>query len=119
MATDEPLLDIAAALADGTAVDWESAAQSITNDDERRLLAELRFIADMARTTRDDSSVITSAFQTRSEPRHASSELHTRQGNLGSSQNHRTRRARNIRRCLSGLGQPARSRSRTEDSATH
>ena len=45
MAGDEPLLDVAAALADGTAVDWESAAQSTTDDEDRRLLAELRFIA--------------------------------------------------------------------------
>ncbi len=51
MATDEPLLDVAAALADGTDVDWESAAQSITSDDDRRLLAELRFIAGVASHT--------------------------------------------------------------------
>jgi hypothetical protein len=48
VATNEPLLDVAAALADGADVDWESAAQSITNDDDRRLLAELRFIAGVA-----------------------------------------------------------------------
>jgi serine/threonine-protein kinase len=56
VATDEPLLDVAAALSDGTGVDWESAAQSITNDDERRLLAELRFIAGVARLTPGDTS---------------------------------------------------------------
>ena len=56
MATNEPLLDVAAALADGTAVDWESAAQSITSDEDRRLLAELRFIAGMVRATPGDSS---------------------------------------------------------------
>ena len=56
MASSEPLLDVAAALADGTAVDWASAAQCITNDDDRRLLAELRFIGDMARVTRGESS---------------------------------------------------------------
>jgi hypothetical protein len=43
VATEEPLRDVAAALADGTAVDWESAALLITNDEDRRLLAELRF----------------------------------------------------------------------------
>ena len=51
MASDEPLLDVAAALADGTPFDWESAAQSITSEEDRRLLAELRFIAGIARTT--------------------------------------------------------------------
>lgn len=48
MASEEPLLDVATALADGTAVDWESAAEGLTNDEDRRLLAELRFIAGMA-----------------------------------------------------------------------
>jgi serine/threonine-protein kinase len=61
VAADERLLDIAAALADGTTVDWEAAAQSIAGDDDRRVLAELRFIADMARTTRGDSSILTAA----------------------------------------------------------
>ena len=56
MTSNEPLLDIAAALADGTAVDWESAAQSTTNDEDRRLLAELRFIAGIARIGPVESS---------------------------------------------------------------
>jgi serine/threonine-protein kinase len=50
VASDGPLLDVAAALADGRAVDWESAARSITCDEERRLLDELRFIAGVARS---------------------------------------------------------------------
>ena len=56
MASNEPLLDVAAALADGTPLDWESAAQSITSEEDRRLLAELRFIAGIARTTLGESS---------------------------------------------------------------
>jgi serine/threonine-protein kinase len=55
VATDEPLLNVAADLADGKNVDWESAAQSITDDEERRLLAELRFIAGVARPSADGS----------------------------------------------------------------
>ena len=51
MASEEPLLAVAAALADGTAVDWESAAEVLTDDEDRRLLAELRFIAGMAHST--------------------------------------------------------------------
>ena len=47
--SNDPLLDVAAALADGTPVDWESAARSITTEDDRRLLAELRFIGGIAR----------------------------------------------------------------------
>ena len=59
MASEGPLLDVAAALADGTIVDWESAAQAMDNDEDRRLLAELRFIAGMARrTTAGGSSVV-------------------------------------------------------------
>src|SRR5262245_44486798 len=42
---DSPeLLEVAAAVADGKPVDWDSAAQSITSEEDRRLLAELRFI---------------------------------------------------------------------------
>jgi TolB-like protein/tRNA A-37 threonylcarbamoyl transferase component Bud32 len=54
---DSPaLLDVAAALADGTPVDWDSAAQSATSDEDRRLLAELRFIAQIARPRVDLAS---------------------------------------------------------------
>jgi Tol biopolymer transport system component len=53
---DEPLLNVAAALADGKPLDWESAAQSITNDEDRRLLAELQFIAGVTRPPCHDSS---------------------------------------------------------------
>jgi TolB-like protein/cytochrome c-type biogenesis protein CcmH/NrfG len=54
---DSPaLLDVAAALADGTPVDWDSAAQSATSEEDRRLLAELRFIAHIARPFIDRSS---------------------------------------------------------------
>jgi TolB-like protein len=56
VATDDPLLDVAVALVDGAAVDWESAAQAITTDEDRRLLAELRFIAGVTRLTPDHSS---------------------------------------------------------------
>ncbi len=49
MTNNQSLLDVAAALADGTPVDWESAAQSISSEEDRRLLAELRFIAGVAR----------------------------------------------------------------------
>lgn len=56
MTNNEPLLDVAAALADGTPVDWESAAVSITSDEDRRLLAELRFISGLVRPTPADSS---------------------------------------------------------------
>ena len=56
MADDEPLLEVAAALADGTAVDWDSAARSINGEENRRLLAELRFIAEVARPASADSS---------------------------------------------------------------
>jgi TolB-like protein/cytochrome c-type biogenesis protein CcmH/NrfG len=55
VASNEPLLDVAAALADGAPVDWESAAQSLTSGEDRRLLAELRFIAGIARPTYGDS----------------------------------------------------------------
>lgn len=54
MASDNPLFDVAAALADGKPVDWAAAAQAIASDDDRRLLAELRFIAGIARTTAAD-----------------------------------------------------------------
>jgi serine/threonine protein kinase/Flp pilus assembly protein TadD len=50
------LLDVAAALADGTPVDWDSAAQSASSDEDRRLLAELRFIAHVARPRLDRTS---------------------------------------------------------------
>jgi serine/threonine-protein kinase len=49
------LLDVAAALADGTPVDWESAARSATSEEDRRLLAELRFIARMVGRSADGS----------------------------------------------------------------
>jgi serine/threonine-protein kinase len=69
VATDEPLLDVAAALADGTDVDWESAAQSVTKDDDRRLLAELRFIAGVARPTHDALDLVSAAaVETSSRP---------------------------------------------------
>ena len=45
MTNSPELIEVAAALADGTPVDWDSAAQSATSDEDRRLLAELRFIA--------------------------------------------------------------------------
>jgi eukaryotic-like serine/threonine-protein kinase len=56
---EEPLLDVAAALADGTAVDWDSAGKSISTEEDRRLLAELRFIAGLVRGPGDSSGVLT------------------------------------------------------------
>ena len=55
MTDNSPLLNVAAALADGTPVDWDAAAQSISTDDERRVLAGLRFIAGVVRPTPGDS----------------------------------------------------------------
>src|SRR5262245_35830446 len=54
MADNSPLFDVAAALADGTPVDWDAAARSISTDEERRVLAELRFIAGVVRPTPGD-----------------------------------------------------------------
>ena len=48
MTREQPLLDVAAALADGAHVDWEAAARAMTNDDDRRLLEALRFIAGLS-----------------------------------------------------------------------
>jgi TolB-like protein/tetratricopeptide (TPR) repeat protein len=54
---DSPaVLDVAAALADGTPVDWDSADRSATSEEDRRLLAELRFIAQIARPRLESSS---------------------------------------------------------------
>jgi serine/threonine protein kinase len=50
---DDALLGVAAAIADGSGVDWESAEQSVTSDEERRLLAELRFIAEIHHSVPD------------------------------------------------------------------
>lgn len=55
MERKELILDVAAAVADGTAVDWQAAAQSITSDEERRLLPELQLIADLSRDTPTDA----------------------------------------------------------------
>lgn len=55
MANSESLLDVAAALADGTPVNWDSAAHSATSEEDRRLLAELRFIAELVRPAHADS----------------------------------------------------------------
>ena len=75
MGSGEPLLDVAVALSDGAPVDWDSAARSVTSEDDRGLLAELRFIADMARLTRADSSgLLTSTFDARSRPASAGRE---------------------------------------------
>ena len=50
------MLEVAAALADGTPVDWDSAARSATSEEDRRLLAELRFIARIVGRSADGSS---------------------------------------------------------------
>jgi eukaryotic-like serine/threonine-protein kinase len=59
--TRQPLLDVAAALADGTPVDWESADHSLLSDEDRQLLAELRFIAAMVRPASGQSAVASGA----------------------------------------------------------
>ena len=75
MGSGEFLLDVAVALSDGAPVDWDSAARSVTSEDDRGLLAELRFIADMARLTRADSSgLLTSTSDARSRPAPAAPE---------------------------------------------
>ena len=70
MAREEPLLDVAAALADGRTIDWESASQGVTDAEDRRLLEELRFIAVVtsAASGSDPESLAASA-QTDSPPR--------------------------------------------------
>ena len=66
---DSPaLLDAAAALADGAAVDWDSAAQSATSEEERCLLAELRFVEHIARLGVDRSSPSALEVASGSEP---------------------------------------------------
>jgi len=69
VATNEPLLDVATALADGTAVDWASAAESLTSEEDRRLLAELRFIASMVRATPGDSTGLVTRLTPRASPK--------------------------------------------------
>lgn len=46
---NDPLLHVAAAVADGSAIDWYSAEASASTDAERGLLAQLQFIAGVAR----------------------------------------------------------------------
>jgi hypothetical protein len=87
--------------ADGTPVDWESAANAVTTDEDRRLLEELRFIAGMVR----------------SSPATAAPALSEQPAAFWPSSNHRTRRTRNVWRRVSSVGQPARSRGRAQDSA--
>jgi serine/threonine protein kinase len=41
------IFDVAAAVSDGVGVDWVSAEQSATSEEDRRLLGELRFIAEI------------------------------------------------------------------------
>ena len=48
MADNNPVLDVAAAVADGAVVDWQLAADSAATDEDRHLLAELRFISELA-----------------------------------------------------------------------
>lgn len=75
MASDDLLFDVAAALADGRAVDWEAAAASLTSNEDRLLLDELRFIARVASPVSGDSSgIIRSAFPEGAELSVASSQ---------------------------------------------
>ena len=48
MADNDAILEIAAVIADGAPVDWDAASSSLVTDDQRQLLAELQFIADIA-----------------------------------------------------------------------
>jgi serine/threonine protein kinase len=45
------LLDVATALADGTPIDWDAVVESAASQEDRRLLAELRFIARIAQSS--------------------------------------------------------------------
>ena len=47
MAPDESLISVAAAVADGVAIDWSSASQTLGSADERSLLDGLKLIADV------------------------------------------------------------------------
>jgi len=47
VADDDALLDVAAAVADGTRVDWHSAAETASTAHERQLVDALKFIADV------------------------------------------------------------------------
>src|ERR1700681_3381859 len=47
MVPDESLLSVAAAVADGVAIDWSSASQTLGSADERSLLDGLKLIADV------------------------------------------------------------------------
>jgi serine/threonine protein kinase len=58
MKTDARLIDIAGSIADGLPVDWTSVSQTLRSDDERRLLTELKYIAESIqprRTLANDS----------------------------------------------------------------
>src|SRR5262245_38218326 len=53
MAPDTRLVEIAAAVADRASVDWASVSETLTDEHDLQLLAELRYIAEatQARTT--------------------------------------------------------------------
>lgn len=61
MADQERLFDLAAAVAMGSDVDWESAERQSVDEGERSLVRELRLIADIAEVARDPSSKRTSS----------------------------------------------------------
>ena len=44
---DKSLIDVAAAVADGLAIDWTSATRTLGTADERQLLDGLKLIADV------------------------------------------------------------------------
>ncbi len=48
MADSKTVLEVAAAVADGTAIDWDTASSALVTEDDRALLAELQFIAGIA-----------------------------------------------------------------------
>ena len=47
MLDEHPLIDVAAAVADGAGIDWQSAAETASTADERQLLDALKLIADI------------------------------------------------------------------------
>jgi serine/threonine-protein kinase len=53
---NDDLLAAAASVADGADIDWDSVERAISHDEDRRLLVELRFIAEMIRAVAGNAS---------------------------------------------------------------
>ena len=56
MIEEQPLIDVAAAVADGTVVDWHSAAETANTAGARQILDGLKFIAELRTPTLDSRS---------------------------------------------------------------